>query len=403
MIGALVLGAVALIVFSALLAAAEAATFALGASRLRTLADEGFRGAAELAELRARPGPLRFSLRFLGSVANTLAAGLLVWAGVEAFGPWGGAGALAGAVVVVSGLAETAPRMIALRRPVRLALGLAPLMLVIERVLRVVLGPVRRVQDLIEEKDSEDGSTREERLVREISEIGQAEGVVGRDEQELVERAFKLDELTAWDVMVPRVDIFAWPEERTLAEIVPDLESVPFSRVPVYRGSVDDITGILYVREAYAAYVAGRRDVPLAKLSREPLFVPGSVSLTRLLAQFRARRMHMGIVADEFGGTDGLVTLEDILEELVGEIEADGGVDLREINHVFNVALPSVEHRSLNGFILEELGRVPEPGEAFRHGPVEVEIVEANDTQVLRARLRRVALGQDSGAPAAES
>ncbi|HSG49314.1 MAG TPA: transporter associated domain-containing protein, partial [Longimicrobiales bacterium] len=126
------------------------------------------------------------------------------------------------------------------------------------------------------------------------------------------------------------------------------------------------------------------------------------------MRNFQGRRLHMGIVADEFGGTDGLVTLEDALEELVGEIVdetdvdedelqqvshdewvADGSVDLRDVNQAFNVDLPQLEHRSLNGFILEELGYVPEPGETLQSDGVLIEILEASDTQVLRARIRR--------------
>ena len=134
------------------------------------------------------------------------------------------------------------------------------------------------------------------------------------------------------------------------------------------------------------------------------MFVPGSLSLAKLLADFRARRTHMGIVADEFGGTDGLITLEDVLEELVGdivdetdvdedqvtpvsydEIIASGGAELREINERFDFDLPAGENRSLNGFILEELGRVPEAGASLEAGGVRIEVVAASDTQVVRA------------------
>ena len=224
-------------------------------------------------------------------------------------------------------------------------------------------------------------------------------------------RAFRLDELTAWDVMTPRVDIFAWKDSLTLEEIIGELESVPYSRVPVYKESTDDISGTLYIREAYETYVAGRTTTTLAQLSRDPLFIPGSLPLTRLLRDFQVRRIHMGIVADEFGGTDGLVTLEDILEELVGEIVdetdvaeeplvrvsrtqvvAPGGIDLREINQAFNVALPQLEHRSLNGFLLEELGHVPTAGESVERAGVRIDILEASDTQVTRARLTKLAL-----------
>ena len=230
-----------------------------------------------------------------------------------------------------------------------------------------------------------------------------------------MERAFRLDELTAWDVMVPRVDIFAWKEELTLQDIVGELAAVPYSRVPVYRESVDDVTGIVYVREAYERFVRGDREVTLGELARDPFFVPGSLSLTQLLQDFQARRIHLGIVADEFGGTDGLVTLEDILEELVGEIrdetdleeeeivrisdgvvECDAGVDVRDLDDALGVALPKVEHRSLNGFILEELGRVPPAGESFERAGVRIEILAATETQVLRARLTKLAT-RDAG------
>ena len=209
--------------------------------------------------------------------------------------------------------------------------------------------------------------------------------------------------------MTPRVDIFAWSDQLTLADIIDELRTVPHSRIPVHGDSVDDITGILYVREAYQTWAAGRRDVKLAAVSREPFFLPGSMSLAQLLRDFQARRTHMGIVADEFGGTDGLVTLEDVLEELVGEIRdetdpdeeplmrvgerelvADGNVDLREINEAFRVTLPFEETRSLNGFILDECGEVPEKGESFEHSGVRIEVLESTETQVVRAKLRRL-------------
>ena len=190
--------------------------------------------------------------------------------------------------------------------------------------------------------------------------------------------------------------------------IVKTLTQVPYSRVPVYTDSVDDVTGIVYVREIYERFVGGELDRSVADLAHDPFFVPGSRSLTELLQEFQARRIHMGIVADEFGGTDGLVTLEDILEELVGEIhdetdldeeeiqrisedvlECDAGVDLRDLDEELDIALPQGEHRSLNGFLLEELGHVPEAGEYLVTSVARIDILQSSDTQVLRARVTR--------------
>ena len=396
------------IFLSALCSASETATTTVGTSQLRTMEEEGFRGANALAELRTRSNQTRAALLFLNTLFNTLAVGTLVLFGSTLRGTSGGwLGLLVGSLAVLI-LAQGIPRLLASRHPIRFALAAAPALLMGVKGLVAVTKPIRK---LAGRANAVDPASQEERDVRELTQLGQEEGLVGEDEHLLVERAFRLDELTAWDVMTPRVDIFAWKDSLTLEEIIGELKSVPYSRVPVYKDTTDDISGILHVREVYEHYVDGRTTMTLSQLARDPLFVPGSLPLTQLLHQFQARRIHMGIIADEFGGTDGLATLEDILEELVGEIVdetdvdeealtriskteilAPGGIDVREINYAFNVALPQLGQRSLNGFILEELGHVPEPGETVERAGVKIEILTASDTQVLTTRLTRIAL-----------
>lgn len=400
--------AVALLLFlSALLTAADDAAFEIGPSHLRTLEEEGFEGAVRLREVRQRSHDVRASVRMVAHFLDLVALSVIALTGVST---WGAAGpllsTLAGVVIVLV-IADIIPHLIGARRPVRLALTAAPLLLSVEKLARPFTGSVAKLEDRI---GADPESVNEEhRELREIQEIGEEEGVLEASENLLVERAFRLDELTAWDVMVPRVDIFAWSEDRTVRDIVDELAGVPYSRVPVYRGSVDDVTGIVYVREAYTQVAKGGLDMTLGELSRDPFFVPGSLSLTDLLRGFQARRIHMGIVADEFGGTDGLVTLEDVLEELVGEIvdetdveeEAivrvgddvvvcDAAVDLRDLDEALGVSLRQGEHRSLNGYILDELGHVPDKGETFETEGVQIEVVEATETQVRRARLTRL-------------
>jgi magnesium and cobalt exporter, CNNM family len=406
--GSALVAVLGLVLLSAVLTAAQAAAFQVGASRVRTLQEEGFSGADALARVRAQASSVGSSVRLVTRTLNLTAMGLIVATG--ALTPAGtpvGWDILSGIALVLL-LGDLLPNIVATRHPVRLALASGPALLALVRVTRLVEVPVSRLEDVLVGNGDEE-LTSEERELREIHEIGEEEGVLEEGETLLVERAFRLDERTAWDVMVPRVDIFAWPEERTAGEIVSELTEVPYSRVPVYRDSVDEVTGIVYVREVYERYAAGAHDIRLSQISRAPFFVPGSLSLTQLLRDFQARRIHMGIVADEFGGTDGLVTLEDVLEELVGEIvdetdldeveivhlsqveiECDAGVDLREIDEALEVVLPKAEHRSLNGLILEELGHVPGEGESFEHGGVRIDILEATETQVLRARVRRL-------------
>lgn len=397
-----------LLLLSGLLSAAEAAVFSVRGSRIRTLVEEGFERAETLASARSRAASLQTAVHLSVTILSLAVMGIIVALGSSAGGFRGGLIAAAAGVALLVVLGEIVPRAVAMRYPIRMALASAPLLLRVETVVGTLLSPILRLEALISGLDGDDDEF-DEREVREITELGRRRGVIDLDEHALVERAFRLDEGTAWDVMTPRVDVFAWRASLPLADIVPTLSSVPHSRVPVYGSSIDDVTGIVYVREVYEHWVAGEHDRTVGELAREAFFVPGSLSLAQLLRDFQARRIHMGIVADEFGGTDGLVTLEDVLEELVGEIVdetdveesdelqrigeddlvADGQADVRDINDMFGATLPLDEHRSLNGYLLDEFGYVPEPGEELEVDGLLIEVLEATETQVLRARLYR--------------
>ena len=398
---------VVLLFVAAALTATLSAVLKVTDSKARILVGEGFAGADALAALRTGDAATS-PLLILRAICNLAAAAAGVGAAAAAWGPrgmWIG-GPVAIIVVLLAG--ELGPRAVAARRPVRLALAAAPFLRSSSRLFSRVFFPLLALGRLFSRGSGTHDSSPDEMQAREALEIGAGAGIVDTDERRLIERAFKLDELNAWDAMTPRVDIVAWQQSRRLGDVLAELAEVPHSRVPVYGESIDDVTGILHVRDAYRAYVAGQRDIPLSELAREAMFVPGSLSLARLLADFRDRRMHMGIVADEFGGTDGLITLEDVLEELVGEIVdetdvdedpltrvspdeilASGAAELREINDRFAFDLPEGENRSLNGFILEELGKVPSRGAVLTAGGAHIEVLEASETQVLRAKLRR--------------
>ncbi|MEX2048700.1 MAG: hemolysin family protein [Gemmatimonadota bacterium] len=406
MMGLGVVVAVVLLVVSAALTAAQVAASQVGASRIRTLQEEGFQGAAALAQVREADVSVRASIRLVTRVCNLTALGIATVLGVETWhATFPVIFVVLSGIAVVHIVADVVPHVLAARSPVRIGLTSAPLLLTAAKLARPFIAPIAVLGDRIVGAEDETS----ERELREIQEIGEEEGVLEASESRLVERAFRLDELTAWDVMTPRVDVFAWRDDRTLDEIVAILSEVRYSRVPVYKGTIDEITGIVYVREAYEHYVDGHGKMALAELARPPFFVPGSLPLTQLLLDFQSRRIHMGIVADEFGGTDGLVTLEDILEELVGEIhdeldieeleilkssptmlEVEASIDLRELNEALDVELPVDEHRSLNGYILEELGHVPLTGAIFERGGFRIEILEATETQVVGARLTKL-------------
>jgi CBS domain containing-hemolysin-like protein len=407
------------LLLSAFFTAAEVSIFSVPQQRILTLVEDREAGSAALADLRNRPGRVLVLLR-LGDAVADLAAGVIT--GYLAYLEWNVVGAIIAIVllaIVIVVIGELAPLSLAMNRGVSVALFIAPQLRFFLKILSPIIAPLERLSGF-PTRSGDIVSSLHETNVRELNVIGHSAGPIEEHERQLIERAFRLDETKAWNIMTPRVDIFALEDAMTLGELALELDAFRHTRVPVYGQSIDDITGIVYRTDVYQALVRGKHDLTLAALAREPVIVPGSISVTRLLREFQTRRVHLAIVVDEYGGTDGLVTLEDVLEELVGEIAdekdiaevlitrvsrteiiAQGEVDLREINNFFHTAFPQLEHRSLNGYLLEELGRVPDAGETLEREGVLIEVLEASETQVVRARLRRLlptaTVGNESG------
>ena len=407
----LILTLVLALLLSVLFTTAEVALFSLTESRVRKLQEEKRRGSASLLQLRTRPERLLILLRLGDSLADITAGAVASYVAYLQWNLLGLAIAIVVIAFVVLFVGELMPMALGMKRSVGIALLLAPPLLWATQLFKWPLAALEKLAGMVHDRSASTAAQVTETEIRELTLLGHSGGAIQEHERQLIERAFRLDETKAWEIMTPRVDVFAWEDTMTLAEIAPRLGTVRYSRVPVYRETIDNISGVLYVRDAHQALLMGQRDVQLKALAREPLIVPGSVPLTKLLRDFQTRRIHLAIVVDEYGGTDGLVTLEDVLEELVGEIVdetdvaeetltrvsrseliATGDADLREINHYLNTALPQLEHRSLNGYLLEEFGRVPEPAEQIERDGLTIEVLDATDTQVLRARLKRTAV-----------
>ena len=354
----LIIGLVLALLFSGLLSAAELAIFSLPEARIRALADEGARGAAALAQLRARPERVLVLLR-LGDALSDVAAGaltaLLVYGTLDIGFVALAVGAAAFAVLYFG---ELLPIGFAVNHGSAFALAIATPLRLISRVLGPVLGVLAFFANLRSgERRARGTSLVTESEIRQMTALGQSEGAITAHERELVERAFRMDETKAWDIMTPRVDIFAWDGALRLSDIAAELGITRYSRVPVYEDTVDNVVGVLHVRDAYQALLGGQRDINLRTLAREPLVVPGSLPLTRLLREFQNRRIHIAIVVDEYGGTDGLVTLEDLIEvKVTGEVDPLTGmlINLKDLKEIIREHIEDYfDHRNLNVEIAE--------------------------------------------------
>ncbi|MEX2571556.1 MAG: hemolysin family protein [Gemmatimonadota bacterium] len=252
--------------------------------------------------------------------------------------------------------------------------------------------------------------------IRELVTQGHEQGVVEEDEREMIHGVFEFSDTVAREVMTPRIDIVAVPTEIGLAELIEVVVSVGHSRVPVYEETIDNIVGVLLAKDLLPLMAEAdwdrERGFDVRRLMREPYFVPDAKPVDDILAEFRQSSVHIAIVIDEFGGTYGLVTMEDLLEEIVGEIKdehdveepdfaptpegdvlIDGGASISEVNERYGLAISEEDFDTIGGFIFGALGRVPVPGDRVDglgpDGTDFLEVEEAEDRRVTRVRLRR--------------
>ena len=276
-----------------------------------------------------------------------------------------------------------------------------------------------KIQGMLRRKEAESIRDQVEELIERHeapSEPGAPDGVAsGLDAQEraLLGNVLRLRGITAYDVMVPRADIMAIPESHTLTETIALIQTEGHSRYPVYRNGLDDIVGMVHIKDVFAA-IGKEADFSLAAILRRPLFVVPSIPVLDLLLQMRQARVHMALVVDEYGGIDGLITIEDLVETIVGdisdehdEVEAqqiterpDGALDLdartpiaafeEKLGNVLTDEERAADIDTVGGLVFTLAGRVPARGELVSHpSGLEFRILEADPRRIRRLRVRR--------------
>ncbi|HEY7624070.1 MAG TPA: hemolysin family protein [Candidatus Limnocylindria bacterium] len=243
--------------------------------------------------------------------------------------------------------------------------------------------------------------------IKSLVETGQAQGVLQEREQRMISSIFAISEKPVHEVMVPRTDIVAIDIETPADEILKIITTIGHSRIPVYEGSPDNIVGILYVKDLFRRIARGEKDVQIRPYLRAAQFVPESKKVDELLRDMQKEKVHIAIVVDEYGGTSGLVTIEDLVEEIVGEIRdeydveqemvlpvsesealMDARVPFEEVRETFDIALPPSEnYDTLGGFIVAQLGRFPRAGEAVEAGGARFVVESVEGRRIRRVRV----------------
>ena len=416
-----------LILLNGLFVAAEIAFVTVRRTRLDELADEGDRRAARALRLLKDPGRflavIQVAITFLGALASAVAAVSIVellatpLSGVSWIGERAGALALLVVTLLVSivsiVLGELIPKGFALANPDRIALAASGPISLFAKIVSPLVALLVLLTKAISKPFGID-PTRTPELsaaeIRLIVEQGSQQGVLEAEEEQMISAVMSLSDSKLHEVMVPRIDIVAIDQEATFDEAVEVVLKEGHSRTPLYRESVDHIVGILYAKDLLRLIAAGGPRPRLRDIMRPALFVPESQSVDDLLHELQRRKVHMAVVLDEYGGTAGLVTIEDLLEEIVGEIQdefdeeepmkveigpgeviLDGRADIDDLTELVEPALEledDEEYDTLGGFVYHRIGRVPVVGDAVVIEPFVITVIKVSGRRVGKVRVR---------------
>ena len=394
---------VMLVLLNGVFVAAEIALVSLRPSRVEQMLDEGRRGAQRVRRLTSDPGRflavVQLAVTFIGFLASAFAGVSLASSLTDLLIDLGVSTSYAGAVglLVVTILlslftivfGELVPKTLALAHPEAFALGLARPVDIIGRIFRPIVALLTATTRTISRAFGADVTTEAQITAEElrlIVERGGEQGILEAEEEQMINAVIELGDRRLHEVMVPRIAIVALPASSSFDEVVDLIIEEGHSRLPVYETSVDEVVGILYAKDLLPFLKSNADSRPnLRSLLRTPVFVPESMTIDDLLHEFQRRKVHIAIVLDEYGGTAGLVTIEDLLEEIVGEIQdeydveeplveklddhsarVDGRSSVDDLLDLWDLKLQledEDEYDTVGGLVYHRIGGIPQPGD----------------------------------------
>ncbi len=371
-------------------AAAEVSLSAASRSRIRELLASGNQRAKLIDQMLSNPARFLSTLLILKSLAYIAAGSMTVCLAMTLQWSDVGVSAAVGLIWLLLLAIQIVARGWALRQPETVALSIARTVDLVAVVLAPLSILLRRLASSA--RGDEDEVTAESVFLSEdglrfLIHVGEGEGVIEEDEKQMIAGIFEFGETTVREIMVPRLDIVAVEVTAPLSQALDLIIGNGHSRIPVYEDSIDHLLGVLYAKDLLLCLRDGSQDISVRQLLRKAYFVPQSKKLDELFEEMQAHRIHMALAVDEYGGTAGLVTIEDLLEEIVGEIQDEydseepqlkklapeiyifnARYDIDEVSRLIDVDLSAGRENidTLGGFIYSQLGRVPEQGESIQ-------------------------------------
>lgn len=396
-----------------LAAAAEIALSAVSRSTVRKRSEASDPRALMLAEQfndAARFWLAIMLLKSFGLVAAGLAVGFMLLVHTQV------AGMFIGILVtwLVLAAAQIVVRSLVLRNPDDVAFALAPFVRAVTAVLSPVTFLLYRAGLRLsgeDEEESDESIFMSEDGLRLLMQVNEEESEIQESEKQMIASILEMDETVAREVMVPRIDMVTLDVNTSLRDALDIIIEYGHSRIPVYEGNVDIIVGLLYAKDLLKCFRENRMDAPIRELLRAPYFIPASKKVTALFGEMQQQRVHLAIIVDEYGGVAGLVTIEDILEEIVGDIQDEYDVreeayyqpsgdhayivnsrlDLDSLSDLLDIDIEEEEADTVGGLIYSRLGHVPEQGETLAIEGWRFTVLSLDGRRIVQVRVEQIA------------
>jgi magnesium and cobalt transporter len=269
---------------------------------------------------------------------------------------------------------------------------------------------IDQVRSLFKKKTESSPESLLEKDFQELIDQGEEQGLLTPEQGDMIQSIFEFKDTIVREIMIPRTEIIAGPQEASIQTIIDLMVKHGHSRLPIYRENLDNVIGLLHVKDLLPYWgQPAAQSLPL-EVIRQPIFVPETKKIVQLLKELRGQRFHMAVVSDEYGGTSGLVTMEDIIEEIIGEIEdeydrrdprlipleegkaeVDARLEIEELERHFDLEIEERDFESVGGFIIHLLGRVPKAGEKIYYRDLEITVLDADSRRVRRLRIEKTA------------
>ncbi|MBP6407401.1 MAG: HlyC/CorC family transporter [Fusobacteriaceae bacterium] len=410
----LVILLIILVTMSAFFSASETALTAFNRSKLKAIAEKNQRKADLLKGWLKKPNEILTALLIGNNIVNILASSIATMVAISILGNNSRAIAIStGAMTILLLIfGEITPKVVAKaysthisNAVIKLVYMLSKLFLPISKILMVVSKLIARMFGV---KIDEIAFLITEEEIKSVVSVGEEEGVIEEEEKKMIHSIFEFTDTTVKEIMIPRTTVFAVEASKTLEEIWDVITGNGYSRIPVYEEGIDNIIGVFYIKDIFNVIRDGKLNMQVKSFIREAYFVPETKALVEMLEEFKKKHIHMAIVLDEYGGTSGIITIEDLIEEIVGDINdefdiehdeeikkvadnkyiIDAMLDVEFLNEELSIDLPvSEDYDSLGGYIYSVLGRVPLEKDTITHdnGKVEIRVLEVDNRRIVKA------------------